>query len=110
MGTAGVNATDGILFDWARGITYESFSPLCGPCDGSDKYELINGTLVTSIGAKYNKTGCVFVLFCWCVFAIRDDVDVFGGKQLLVCVRMCVHLHVCVWCVLMTSISALNDR
>eukprot|EP00750_Incisomonas_marina_P006538 INCI14628.1.p2 GENE.INCI14628.1~~INCI14628.1.p2 ORF type:complete len:329 (+),score=59.10 INCI14628.1:175-1161(+) len=57
MGTALPNATDGIEFDWARGITYESFSPLCGPCDGSDKYELINGTLVTSIGKKYNKTG-----------------------------------------------------
>ena len=59
MGTALPNATDGIEFDWARGITYESFSPLCGPCDGSDKYELINGTLVTSIGKKYNKTGFV---------------------------------------------------
>jgi len=59
MGTAVPNATDGIEWDWAHGITYESFSPLCGPCDGSDHWELINGTLVTSIGAKYNKTGCV---------------------------------------------------
>lgn len=57
MGTAKPNATDGKEFDWARGITYESFSPLCGPCDGSDKFELINGTLVTSIGKKYSKTG-----------------------------------------------------
>ena len=61
MGEAVVNATDGRDFDWAKGITYESFSPLCGPCDGSDKYELINGTLVTSIGNKYNKTGSVSV-------------------------------------------------
>lgn len=57
MGTAPVNATDGIQWDQAHGITYESFSPLCGPCDGSDKYELINGTLVTSIGKKYGKSG-----------------------------------------------------
>jgi len=35
-------------------ITYMSFSPLCGPCGTA---ELFNGTLVTTIGAKHNKTG-----------------------------------------------------
>ena len=57
MGTAGVNATDFKEYDKQVGVVYESFSPLCGPCDGSDKTELITGKLVTSIGAKYGKTG-----------------------------------------------------
>jgi diketogulonate reductase-like aldo/keto reductase len=38
----------------AHNITFQSFSPLCGPCDGD---ELIKGELVTSIGAAHNKTG-----------------------------------------------------
>lgn len=54
MGTAGPNATDDRDFDRKHGITYQSFSPLCGPCG---THELINGTLVTSIGKKYNKSG-----------------------------------------------------
>jgi len=42
----------------AEGIRFMSFSPLCGPCQISDpKYSLINGDLVTSIGAKYGKSG-----------------------------------------------------
>jgi len=57
MGTAGPNATDDIAYMRSHGVTYESFSPLCGPCDGSDHLELITGHLVTSIGAKYGKTG-----------------------------------------------------
>merc|ERR1712070_866612 len=41
-----------------EGIHFMSFSPLCGPCDISDpKYSLITGDLVTSIGAKYGKSG-----------------------------------------------------
>ena len=35
---AGVNATDYKEFDKTIGIVYESFSPLCGPCEGDDKY------------------------------------------------------------------------
>merc|ERR1712151_1407029 len=38
----------------AHNITFMSFSPLCGPCSTK---ELANGTLVTSVGAKHNKTG-----------------------------------------------------
>jgi diketogulonate reductase-like aldo/keto reductase len=38
----------------AHNITFQSFSPLCGPCGTS---ELINGELVTGIGAAHNKTG-----------------------------------------------------
>lgn len=41
-----------------EGIRFMSFSPLCGPCEISDrKYSLITGDLVTSIGAKYGKSG-----------------------------------------------------
>ncbi|GAB5357444.1 hypothetical protein AAMO2058_000375300 [Amorphochlora amoebiformis] len=54
MGRAGINATDDQYFDSYHGVTYQSFSPLCGPCGTK---ELINGPLVTDIGAKYNKTG-----------------------------------------------------
>jgi diketogulonate reductase-like aldo/keto reductase len=38
----------------AHNITFQSFSPLCGPCGGD---ELINGELVTGIGAAHNKSG-----------------------------------------------------
>ena len=38
-----------------KGINYEAFSSLCGPCNG-DK-TLINGSLVTSIGKKHGKSG-----------------------------------------------------
>lgn len=72
MGSSGPNATDDKDFCDEHNITYESFSPLCGqyisrilnhtmtvhidigPCG---TMELINGTLVTSIGAKYGKSG-----------------------------------------------------
>lgn len=62
MGTAGPNATDDLDYMRAKGVTYQSFSPLCGPCDGADKMELITGKLVTSIGAKYGKTGAQVAL------------------------------------------------
>jgi len=54
MGTAGPNATDSKAFCDKHGITYQSFSPLCGPCGTS---ELLNGPLVTAIGAKHGKSG-----------------------------------------------------
>ena len=54
MGSAGVNATDDKDFCESVGVSYLSFSTLCGPCG---TLELINGPLVTSIGAKYNKSG-----------------------------------------------------
>lgn len=48
--TSGPNATDDIAFDQSHGVTYESFSPLCGPCGTT---ELIDGPLVTGIAKKY---------------------------------------------------------
>eukprot|EP00038_Savillea_parva_P006095 m.161630 g.161630 ORF g.161630 m.161630 type:complete len:312 (-) comp12099_c0_seq1:100-1035(-) len=54
MGSETANATDDKAFCDANNITYESFSPLCGPCN---TLELITGPLVTGIGKKYNKTG-----------------------------------------------------
>lgn len=57
MGTAGPNATDGRQYDTSRGVLYEGFSPLCGPCGAKEKMELISGKLVTGIGKKYGKSG-----------------------------------------------------
>ena len=54
---SGVNATDDKAYDKQRGVLYESFSPLCGPCAGTDAKELITGKLVTRIGAKHGKSG-----------------------------------------------------
>lgn len=48
--TDGVNATDNMGYDQHHGVLYESFSPLCGPCGTT---ELIDGTLVSGIAAKY---------------------------------------------------------
>jgi len=57
MGAAPNAATDDKAFFESKGILYQSFSPLCGPCNPPDNLELINGSLVTSIGAAHNKTG-----------------------------------------------------
>jgi diketogulonate reductase-like aldo/keto reductase len=64
MGSAGVNATDDRAYLESKGVTFQSFSPLCGPCCMGDttgkctfNEDLITGEMVTSIGAKYNKTG-----------------------------------------------------
>eukprot|EP00316_Scyphosphaera_apsteinii_P001702 CAMPEP_0119313612 /NCGR_PEP_ID=MMETSP1333-20130426/29664_1 /TAXON_ID=418940 /ORGANISM="Scyphosphaera apsteinii, Strain RCC1455" /LENGTH=293 /DNA_ID=CAMNT_0007318477 /DNA_START=83 /DNA_END=964 /DNA_ORIENTATION=- len=57
MGTASGNATDDLEYMRKQGVTYESFSPLCGPCGGTDSHALITGKLVTDIGAKYGKSG-----------------------------------------------------
>ena len=54
---SGDNATDYKDYMTSVGITYQGFSPLCGPCSPSDHAELITGDLVTSIGKKYGKTG-----------------------------------------------------
>lgn len=48
-----------VSFCNAHGITYQSFSPLCGPC-GSE--ELITGDLVTGIGAAHGKSGAQVAL------------------------------------------------
>jgi len=66
MGSAGGDATDDKDWVKSQGIVYQSFSPLCGPCNPPDNKELITGKLVTSIGRKYNKTG-VQVALRWIV-------------------------------------------
>jgi len=63
--TSGPNATDNKAFCDAKGITYQSFSPLCGPCQdaqGNPDRSLITGDLVKSIGAKYGKSGAQVAL------------------------------------------------
>ena len=44
-------------FGKQHGVTFMSFSPLCGPCRYEPADSLITGDLVTSIGDRYNKTG-----------------------------------------------------
>lgn len=46
----------------SKGILFEAYSSLCGPCDPPDNTALISGPLVTSIGKKYNKTGAQVAL------------------------------------------------
>ena len=41
----------------STGITFMSFSPLCGPCEYDPKDSLIHGDLVSQIARKYNVTG-----------------------------------------------------
>lgn len=44
-------------FGRQHGVTFMSFSPLCGPCQYEPTDSLVTGNLVTSIGKTYNKTG-----------------------------------------------------
>eukprot|EP00929_Paragymnodinium_shiwhaense_P090489 TRINITY_DN50681_c0_g1_i1.p1 TRINITY_DN50681_c0_g1~~TRINITY_DN50681_c0_g1_i1.p1 ORF type:complete len:343 (+),score=98.68 TRINITY_DN50681_c0_g1_i1:62-1030(+) len=57
MGSSKPNANDDKTYVQEKGILYQSFSPLCGPCDPPHNMDLVNGTMVTSIGKKYNKSG-----------------------------------------------------
>lgn len=57
MGSAGRMATDDRDYMRQKGVLYQSFSPLCGPCNPPDNKELLTGALVTGIGKKYKKTG-----------------------------------------------------
>ena len=99
MGRAGVNATDDREYLESKGITFQSFSPLCGPCcmgdtTGTCTYnkELITGELVTDIGKKYNKTGAQ-VSLKWQVQQgipvipktankqhLQENIDLFGWE------------------------------
>jgi len=87
----GDNATDYKDYDRQIGVTYMSFSTLCGPC-GTD--ELINGPLVTGIGAKYGKSGAQ-VSLKWAVqqgipvvpkssdpLHLAQNLDLFGSWTL----------------------------
>lgn len=57
--TSGDQATDYKTWTQQQGITYMSFSTLCGPCQDS---ELITGKLTNSIGQKYGKSGAQIAL------------------------------------------------
>ena len=60
-------------------ITFMSFSPLCGPCSNFDRSDsLIDGTLVTTIGNKYNVSGSQ-VSLRFIVQQALEDNSVFGG-------------------------------
>jgi len=87
----GTNATDYKNYDREIGVTYMSFSTLCGPCGTN---ELMNGPLVTGIGAKYGKTGAQ-VSLKWAVqqgipvvprssdpVHLMENIDLFGGWEL----------------------------
>jgi diketogulonate reductase-like aldo/keto reductase len=71
-------------------ITLLSYLPLCGQCDGSDGFKLINGTMVTNIGKKYGKSGAQ-VSIRWLIQSgvpaiprsrnpayTKEDIDVFS--------------------------------
>jgi diketogulonate reductase-like aldo/keto reductase len=60
-------------------ITFMSFSPLCGPCTNYDPLDsLIDGTLVTAIGTKYNVSGSQIALRFIVQQALEHD-SVMGG-------------------------------
>lgn len=46
-----------VSFGKKHGISYQSFSPLCGPCSKKDHEDLISGPLVSSIGKAHNVSG-----------------------------------------------------
>lgn len=46
-----------VSFCKKHGISYQSFSPLCGPCPKKDHMELLTGDLVTGIGKAHNVSG-----------------------------------------------------
>jgi diketogulonate reductase-like aldo/keto reductase len=96
MGTAGINNTDNKAYMEKQGITYEGFSPLCGPCNktgiGYADNNLINGTLVSSIGKAHGKSGAQ-VSLKWQVQAgipvipkanneafLKENIDLFDWK------------------------------
>jgi len=49
-------------FNEDKGVLFGAYSSLCGPCDPPANTELIDGPLVTSIGAAHNKTGAQVAL------------------------------------------------
>jgi diketogulonate reductase-like aldo/keto reductase len=79
-----------VSFGKKHGISYQSFSPLCGPCSKKDHEDLISGPLVTSIGKAHNVSG-VQVALKWLVqngspvipkssdpAHIQEDLDLFS--------------------------------
>eukprot|EP00959_Pyramimonas_sp_CCMP1952_P019778 417748-Pyramimonas_sp.AAC.1 len=89
MGTSGPLANDDKEYMESKGIVYESFSSLCGPCNTT---ELLNGPLVTKIGATHGKTGAQ-VSLKWLVQQgipvipksdkvehLKENLDLFGWE------------------------------
>lgn len=89
MGTSGTNASDGRAFMESVGVTFQSFSPLCGPCGTK---ELLTGELVTKIGAAHGKSGAQ-VSLKWLVQQnipvipksdkpdhLKENLDLFGWE------------------------------
>eukprot|EP00427_Karlodinium_veneficum_P021921 CAMPEP_0169115380 /NCGR_PEP_ID=MMETSP1015-20121227/29305_1 /TAXON_ID=342587 /ORGANISM="Karlodinium micrum, Strain CCMP2283" /LENGTH=328 /DNA_ID=CAMNT_0009177815 /DNA_START=58 /DNA_END=1044 /DNA_ORIENTATION=- len=87
MGTDPVGV---VSFCKQHGISYQSFSPLCGPCSKSGRDELLFGPLVTSIGKAHNVSGAQ-VSLKWLVQQgspvipkssveqhLREDLDLFS--------------------------------
>lgn len=62
MGMSPNNGTDYKEYCQSKGIVYMSFSTLCGPCDGKEKTELLDGPLVTEIGRAHNVSGAQVAL------------------------------------------------
>jgi len=62
MGAAGPLADDDMAYMRSKGVTFEGFSPLCGPCGGANATELISGALVSRIGRKHGKSGAQVAL------------------------------------------------
>jgi len=62
MGNAVDTANDDKAFFEQKGILYQSFSPLCGPCSPPDNTELLKGDLVTKIGKSHNKSAAQVAL------------------------------------------------
>ena len=52
VGSGDIDET--IAYTRKNGIFFQSFSPLCGPCEYKPADSLINGDLVSSIAAKYD--------------------------------------------------------
>jgi len=77
MGTEGANATDDKVWLQEHGITFQSFSPLCGPCGEANHMELITGKLVSSIGKKYGKSGAQVAL----KWQVQQEIPVIPKAQ-----------------------------
>lgn len=87
MGTDPVGV---VSFCKSKGISYQSFSPLCGPCSKTQKDSLLFGPQVTAIGKAHNVSGAQ-VSLKWLVQQgspvipksdveqhLREDLDLFS--------------------------------
>jgi diketogulonate reductase-like aldo/keto reductase len=61
------------------GITFMSFSPLCGPCQYEKTDSLIDGDLVTEIGRKHGVSGSQVSLRFIVQQALEEDDSIMGA-------------------------------